>query len=121
MAAPTGGQSRSYVVQRGDTFLSIARRFGLTVKQLQQANNISNPIESILDRPGHPVIGWDHKDSGGARNTKARSAFVCFALLRLRQLLGAYAAFVIPASHASLGFFFEASLLGPAQERREIA
>ena len=43
VAAPTGGQSRSYVVQRGDTLLSIARRFGLTVKQLQQANNISNP------------------------------------------------------------------------------
>jgi LysM repeat protein len=43
VAVPTGGQGRSYVVQRGDTLLSIARRFGLTVKQLQAANNISNP------------------------------------------------------------------------------
>lgn len=43
VAVPTGGQGRSYVVQRGDTLLSIARRFGLTVKQLQTANNISNP------------------------------------------------------------------------------
>jgi LysM repeat protein len=41
--APSTGQSRAYVVQRGDTLLSIARRFGLTVKQLQTANNISNP------------------------------------------------------------------------------
>jgi LysM repeat protein len=43
VAAPSSGQSRTYVIQRGDTLLSIARRFGLTVKQLQDANNISNP------------------------------------------------------------------------------
>lgn len=43
IAAPTAGQGKSYVVQRGDTLLSIARRFGVTVKQLQTANNISNP------------------------------------------------------------------------------
>jgi peptidoglycan endopeptidase LytE len=40
---PAAGQGKSYTVQRGDTLLSIARRFGLTVKQLQAANNISNP------------------------------------------------------------------------------
>ena len=39
----TGGQSRTYVVQKGDTLLSIARRYGLTTKQLQAANNITNP------------------------------------------------------------------------------
>lgn len=43
VTAPTGGQSRTYEVQRGDTLLSIARRFGLTVKDLQTANNIANP------------------------------------------------------------------------------
>jgi LysM repeat protein len=37
------GQGQKYVIQRGDTLLSIARRFGLTVKQLQAANNIANP------------------------------------------------------------------------------
>lgn len=43
-AATTGTtQTRSYTVQKGDTLLSIARRFGLTVKQLQAANNITNP------------------------------------------------------------------------------
>lgn len=41
--APAGGQDKSYVIQRGDTLMSIARRFGLTVKQLQDANNITNP------------------------------------------------------------------------------
>jgi LysM repeat protein len=40
---PAAGQGKSYTVQRGDTLLSIARRFGLTVKQLQAANNITNP------------------------------------------------------------------------------
>ena len=39
----TGAQGKSYVVQKGDTLLSIARRFGVTVKQLQTANNITNP------------------------------------------------------------------------------
>lgn len=39
----TGSQGRTYIVQKGDTLLSIARRYGLTVKQLQSANNISNP------------------------------------------------------------------------------
>lgn len=43
VSVPTAGQGKSYTVQRGDTLLSIARRFGLTVKQLQAANNISNP------------------------------------------------------------------------------
>jgi LysM repeat protein len=43
VTVPTAGQGKTYVVQRGDTLLSIARRFGLTVKQLQAANNISNP------------------------------------------------------------------------------
>jgi LysM repeat protein len=52
-AAPSTGQSRSYVVQRGDTLLSIARRFGLTVKQLQQANNISNPDKIY---PGQTLV-----------------------------------------------------------------
>lgn len=43
VSVPTAGQGKSYTIQRGDTLLSIARRFGLTVKQLQDANNISNP------------------------------------------------------------------------------
>ena len=40
MSVPTElGTGRTYVVQRGDTALSIARRFGITVQQLQVANN----------------------------------------------------------------------------------
>lgn len=37
------GQGQTYVVQSGDTLLSIARRFGVTTAQLQTANNITNP------------------------------------------------------------------------------
>lgn len=53
VAAPTRGQGKTYVIQRGDTLLSIARRFGLTVKQLQDANNISNPDRIY---PGQTVV-----------------------------------------------------------------
>jgi LysM repeat protein len=49
----TGGQGRTYTVQKGDTLLSIARRYGLTVKQLQAANNISNPDRIY---PGQTLI-----------------------------------------------------------------
>lgn len=37
------GQGQTYVVQSGDTLLGIARRFGVTMAQLQEANNIANP------------------------------------------------------------------------------
>jgi LysM repeat protein len=49
----TGGQGRTYVVQKGDTLLSIARRYGLTVKQLQAANNITNPDKIF---PGQTLV-----------------------------------------------------------------
>jgi LysM repeat protein len=41
--AATSGQTKSYTVQSGDTLLKIARKFGLTVQQLQTANKIANP------------------------------------------------------------------------------
>jgi LysM repeat protein len=53
VTAPSTGQGKTYTVQRGDTLLSIARRFGLTVKQLQAANNISNPDRIY---PGQKLI-----------------------------------------------------------------
>lgn len=49
----TGGQGRTYVVQKGDTLLSIARRYGLTTKQLQAANNIANPDKIF---PGQTLV-----------------------------------------------------------------
>jgi LysM repeat protein len=49
----TGGQGRTYVVQKGDTLLSIARRYGLTTKQLQTANNITNPDKIF---PGQKLV-----------------------------------------------------------------
>jgi LysM repeat protein len=45
-ATPTAGTpvpGQTYVVQRGDTLYSIARRFGTTVQAIAQANNIVNP------------------------------------------------------------------------------
>lgn len=53
VTVPAAGQGKTYVIQRGDTLLSIARRFGLTVKQLQDANNISNPDRIF---PGQTLV-----------------------------------------------------------------
>ena len=41
VAPAAGGQT--YTVQKGDTLFSIAKRFGLKVKDLQDANGITNP------------------------------------------------------------------------------
>lgn len=41
--AATSGQAKSYVIQSGDTLMKIARKFGVTVQQLQAANKITNP------------------------------------------------------------------------------
>ncbi len=53
ITAPAGGQSKTYVVQRGDTLMSIAKRFGLTLKDLQTANNITNPDKIY---PGQKLV-----------------------------------------------------------------
>jgi LysM repeat protein len=44
-AAPTG---RTHVVQRGDTVSSIARRYGITVEALLQANGLANPNRILV-------------------------------------------------------------------------
>lgn len=40
---PGTGQSTKYTVQRGDTLAAIARKFGVSVAALQQANDLRNP------------------------------------------------------------------------------
>ncbi len=52
-APVTGTQKRTHVVQKGETLLSIARRYGVTVQAIQQANNIANPD---LIFPGQVLI-----------------------------------------------------------------
>lgn len=41
--ATPSGQTGTYVVKQGDTLLSIARSYGLTVQAIQAANNITDP------------------------------------------------------------------------------
>jgi eukaryotic-like serine/threonine-protein kinase len=47
------GTPRTYTVQKGDTFLSIARRYGVTVTQLLQANGRTNPDRIF---PGQTLV-----------------------------------------------------------------
>ena len=41
--APSTGGTVTYIVQRGDTLYSIARRYGTTVEAIAAANGITNP------------------------------------------------------------------------------
>ena len=41
--APSTGSTVTYVVQRGDTLYSLARRYGTTVEAIATANGIANP------------------------------------------------------------------------------
>ncbi|MBN1976382.1 MAG: LysM peptidoglycan-binding domain-containing protein [Anaerolineae bacterium] len=41
--APSTGGTVTYIVQRGDTLYSIARRYGTTVEAIASANGITNP------------------------------------------------------------------------------
>lgn len=54
------GQSTQYIVQRGDTLASIARRYGVSVAALQQANTLRNPdiiwAGQRLVIPGVPAV-----------------------------------------------------------------
>lgn len=52
-AQPTESKRKTYVIQRGDTLLSIAREYGLTVKQLAEANNIADPDRIF---PGQTLV-----------------------------------------------------------------
>ena len=45
--APDGSTSNSYVVQSGDTLYSIASRFGVTVNELKNANNLTSNLLTI--------------------------------------------------------------------------
>ena len=38
----TAETSQRYVVQQGDTLFSLARRYGVTVEDIQQANNLAD-------------------------------------------------------------------------------
>ena len=42
-ATPGAGQSTKYTVQRGDTLAAIARKYGVSMAALQQANSLRNP------------------------------------------------------------------------------
>jgi LysM repeat protein len=54
--APTAVSGLRYVVQRGDNYYRIARRFGVTVQAIYAANNVTNPnilyLGSVLIIPG---------------------------------------------------------------------
>jgi hypothetical protein len=67
--APTGGE-QTYIVQKGDTLASIGRKFGVSWKKLQEANNLANPN---LITPGQKIIipaGGAPAGGGGLKATE---------------------------------------------------
>jgi len=49
VTAQDGGQDQPYyIVQEGDSLWEIAARFGVTLEDLQQANNISDPGQGVM-------------------------------------------------------------------------
>src|SRR6266540_7135346 len=47
--AQDGGQDKPYyIVQEGDSLWEIAARFGVSLEELQQANNISDPGQVLI-------------------------------------------------------------------------
>ena len=49
VTAQEGGQDQPYyIVQEGDSLWDIAVRFGVSLNDLQQANNISDPGQVVL-------------------------------------------------------------------------
>jgi len=116
---PTAGQSRTYTIQRGDSLLSIARRFGLTVKQLQQANNITNPDRIYPGRPWSfrnssqheiPQRRLEHeatkvregREAQGARKSPCRASRFCIFC----RLLTAALCDAAPASRCPMASYF---------------
>jgi predicted chitinase/LysM repeat protein len=78
----SGGGSRSYTVQSGDTLSGIAGRFGTTVGAIASANGISNPnliqVGQRLNIPGGgpapaPGPSAPPPSSGGARSYTVQS------------------------------------------------
>ena len=55
-ATPSTPSGSTYIVQRGDTLAGIARQFGVTLAELQSANNIANAnyiyVGQVLTIPG---------------------------------------------------------------------
>jgi len=74
LAACGGGRASApveYVVQRGDTLYSVARRFGVSVEELARANGIDDPSALSVGRrlvvPGHTRLAHVVEGAGGKR------------------------------------------------------
>ena len=78
-AAPSSARSSTYKVQRGDTLITVADRFGVTVDQLRRWNNLRSGTVSAgrrlyIAEPAR-VSATSHKRRGraAARNTESAS------------------------------------------------
>ena len=65
-AVPTSTAADEYVIQPGDTLFSIANRYGLTVSELAEANDIVNPSRIYWGLTLQiPTAGDDEGDEPG--------------------------------------------------------
>ncbi len=90
-AVPTPVSGFRYVVQRGDNYYRIARRFGVTVQAIYAANNVANPnllyAGSVLIIPG---VSGPAPATGGPAPTQAAPAPAPTATLSPAEVPGAF-------------------------------
>jgi len=67
-------EPREYVVKRGDTLYSIARRFGVSPDELARVNGIEDPTQLPLGR--HLLVPGRNRRARIVESTSGRSCFV---------------------------------------------
>lgn len=134
--AQDNGQDKPYyIVQQGDSLWQIAARFGVTVEDLQQANNISDPGQVVIGArlviPGMSGINGRLDTitiSYGEtlRSLSRRYGISVSSLARLNRLVSpaelyAGTPFIIPATDNQIPAFAGRASLASGQSLLELA
>jgi murein DD-endopeptidase MepM/ murein hydrolase activator NlpD len=134
-AQDEGQDEPYYIVQEGDSLWEIAARFGITVDDLQQANNISDPGQVVIGArlviPGLSSVGGQLDTINVAYGETLRSLSRRYGLsestfARLKRLVSpaelyAGATLIVPLTEDQSSPFSERADLASGQSMLELA